>query len=524
MNTAEIAGFGTGNSGSEFPLYSPLLTISTVQESCDSDTSATDRIAMARRLELLASPIEAGGSGLSNEAIAKLYGKTDTWVRIWRAVLRLPEAWQQRLARGELSHTRAMFLLPLSSEALEAVDRDYVANPTAYKSRESFNRLVKDFASKFPREVIPMPKVKRHETRVLRETVPRVKAPSYLLHKPSGQARVRIDGKDHYLGAHGSEQSLRMYDELIAAYIRGKSVDGLRMTIDELSIRFLGYAEMRYRKNDEPTTYVEGIGKALKYLVRMYGTLRAADFSPLKLKAVRQEIANSCLRNTANAYCRIITAMFEWAAAEELLSESVFRSLTTLKPLRNGEGRSNAPVGPVSLDDVFAIEKHVPFSVWGMIRLQLATAARPGEVRIMRLIDIDRTQPVWLYRPSSHKTEHRGKERLIFIGPKGQEIINSYITADTAADTYLFHIRRRPILRKPYSCCGYAKAVRRACQAVGIPEWHPNQLRHTAATVIRSRFNLETAKLILGHSNVKTTEIYAERDLRIAYTAIEEVG
>jgi len=31
--------------------------------------------------------------------------------------------------------------------------------------------------------------------------------PSYLLHKPSGQIRVRIDGKDEYLGKYGLPES-----------------------------------------------------------------------------------------------------------------------------------------------------------------------------------------------------------------------------------------------------------------------------------------------------------------------------
>jgi hypothetical protein len=35
--------------------------------------------------------------------------------------------------------------------------------------------------------------------------------PSYLNHAPSGRARVRIDGKDHYLGPYGSEESKAEY-------------------------------------------------------------------------------------------------------------------------------------------------------------------------------------------------------------------------------------------------------------------------------------------------------------------------
>ncbi len=42
------------------------------------------------------------------------------------------------------------------------------------------------------------------------------KPPKYSLHTATGQAKVRIDGEDHYLGPYGSEESKKLYDELIA--------------------------------------------------------------------------------------------------------------------------------------------------------------------------------------------------------------------------------------------------------------------------------------------------------------------
>ncbi len=47
------------------------------------------------------------------------------------------------------------------------------------------------------------------------------KTPGYRLHKPSGQAYVRINGKFHYLGLHGSSESRDRYDELIADWLAG---------------------------------------------------------------------------------------------------------------------------------------------------------------------------------------------------------------------------------------------------------------------------------------------------------------
>ncbi len=45
------------------------------------------------------------------------------------------------------------------------------------------------------------------------------KLPKYALHKASGQARVTLGDRDHYLGKHGSPESLELYDRLVAEWL-----------------------------------------------------------------------------------------------------------------------------------------------------------------------------------------------------------------------------------------------------------------------------------------------------------------
>ena len=68
------------------------------------------------------------------------------------------------------------------------------------------------------------------------------------------------------------------------------------------------------------------------------------------------------------------------------------------------------------------------------------------------------------------------------------------------------------------------RAVALACRKNKIPHWHPNQLRHLAATLIRARHGIEAASTILGHSRLNTTEIYAERNLSLAERIAAEMG
>jgi integrase len=74
--------------------------------------------------------------------------------------------------------------------------------------------------------------------------------------------------------------------------------------------------------------------------------------------------------------------------------------------------------------------------VAGLVQFQRLTGCRPDEAMSIRRPDIDVTGSVWLYKPQQHKTKHKGKERVIALGPKAQELVKGFFT-DNAAD-YLF--------------------------------------------------------------------------------------
>jgi integrase len=71
---------------------------------------------------------------------------------------------------------------------------------------------------------------------------------------------------------------------------------------------------------------------------------------------------------------------------------------------------------------------------------------------------------------------------------------------------------------------GYRRAISRACALAGVPEWHPHQLRHTAATELRRAYGVEATRIVLGHASLDATEIYAEADVHRARQIAFEVG
>ena len=378
--------------------------------------------------------------------------------------------------------------------------------------------------------------------------------PHLSLHKRTGQARVRIDGKDFYCGLWGTREAHERGEELIREWILRRSPDRMSIAVGELALRFMKHAEAYYVKNGRPTSEVHTFRAALGFVCRRFKGERAAEFSPLKLKACRDDMIRAGLsRQTIIKYQARILAAWKWAVSEELVKAEVWQALRSVPGLR--AGRSAAPeappVLPVAEEIVNQTLPHMPRVVADMVRLQLRTGMRPAEVATLTPGDIDRSGPVWVYTVRDHKTAHRGKDRKVFIGPASQAILAPYL--DGEPDMPCFRVSPRPEA-SAYPTAAYRRAITRACElAFGMPKelrviptdaeaddkvrrqaeaakwraehcWAPNQLRHTFATLIRKNHGLEAAQVLLGHSEADTTQIYAERDAAKAEAVMLQVG
>lgn len=256
------------------------------------------------------------------------------------------------------------------------------------------------------------------------------KIPSYRLHKGSGQAVVTLSGKDIYLGVHGTEQSHVEYKRVIAEWLQHNKVapdesrTGLNpgseiLDINELILAYWQFAEEYYTSNGKVSGELNNMRDAARPLVELYGSTLAQDFRPVSLKAVRQQMIDAGLsRGTINARVNRIRRIFKWGVENDHVAPSVFHALKAVEPLRRG--RSGAKEGPgVKPVDEKVVEQTLacmPPMLQAMVRVHLHTGMRPGELVKMRRRDIDASGEVWLYRPESHKTQHHGHERTIYIG------------------------------------------------------------------------------------------------------------
>jgi integrase len=374
---------------------------------------------------------------------------------------------------------------------------------------------------------------------------------------------VIIDREHIYLGKFGTPESREKYDRLIAEWLASKRVPSSRpsqtpggntgVTINELLAAFWKDAEQRYVKNGKPTSEVCNYRVAMRPVCEMYGRESANSFGPLALVACRQKLVDAGIsRKRINQHLTRIRRVFKWAVAREIVPESVWRALCAVEGLRVGQAPEPEPVKPVAEEHVKLIEPFVTPQIWAMVQFQLWTGCRPGEASVIRTIDIKMDGAVWEYRPHTHKGEHHGKERVVYIGPHAQVVLKPWLKTNLHAYLFsprearaMYHAKRAAERKTPvppsqrkrkakanpkrrpgevYTVNAYDHAVRRACERAGVPPWSPNRLRHTAGTKIRAAYGIEAARVILGHSSAVTSEIYAEIDREKAREIMEKLG
>jgi integrase len=405
---------------------------------------------------------------------------------------------------------------------------------------------------------------------------PKNKVTAYRLHTPSGSARCWVAGKWVNFGRFNSPESRAEYAPVVAELAVAPDPAAslaVAVTVNELLLAFWRFAERHYRRVDGTCTNELPQFRPTFRLVReLYGHTPAAEFGPLALKAVRQKMIDAGWnRKLINQRVGRVRRAFKWAASEQLVPAAAYQALTTVAGLQEGRtaAKETGPVQPVGEENVLATLPHLQPAVAAMVRVQLLTGMRPGEVCQLRPCDLDTGGEVWLFRPAQYKTRHRGKVRVVAIGPKARAVLAAFTPRDPAeyyfsprrvveefhasrraarrTPLYPSHAARNAGVRKPapsrvpadkYTVTSYGRAVGRAVKRVNarrlraaggadsaaVPAWHPNQLRHAHATSVRRLFGLEAAQVSLGHERADVTQVYAEKNLALAARVAAEVG
>ncbi|MGC1276346.1 MAG: hypothetical protein WBC44_21800 [Planctomycetaceae bacterium] len=225
---------------------------------------------------------------------------------------------------------------------------------------------------------------------------PRKMIPAVSHHKATGQTRVRIGGKDFYCGPWGTPAAEEKARKVIAEYLTTAKVPettkvhskpDIGISVAELFLAYNQHCDRHYRKNGQPTSERNLIRDSLRVFRELYGSADASLVTPMMLEAARNEmIRKGWVRRSINLRIGRIRRAFRWGVSKGLVRPEVLHGLAALDGLQWGrsEATESTPVEPVEETTINATLPHLTPQIRDMVRLQLLSGCRPGEICLQR--------------------------------------------------------------------------------------------------------------------------------------------
>lgn len=400
-------------------------------------------------------------------------------------------------------------------------------------------------------------------------TTKKPRLPSMTRHA-SGQARVKLGGRTHYLGAWGSVEAHARYAELVRAFLaNGKRALAPLPTIPEATLTVAGLftlygdwinATGKYMKGGEPTTSRWHVDDVTRLFGEFAGKLPVARLTEALVLQWRDRLeANPRItRKGINRKVTNLLAILRWGRSRGYVPKATWADVSSIEPLQRGQCGSRPEHGrprrAPSFADIEKVAAAASRHVGAMLRLQALTGMRPGEACKLRFADIDRNGPVvdgvatWIYNVTDAKTAHHGHVTRYALPPAAQAILNEFPAMPSAfvfspAEAMAERRQQRRALRKSkvqpsqaqrdanalrdyaevWTSTTYRHAVEDACKRAGVEPFTPHEVRHAFATWAAAVLGVIAASVALNHRNLSTTQRYVHPDASLAFAAAAAV-
>lgn len=401
-----------------------------------------------------------------------------------------------------------------------------------------------------------------------------MRLPQPRLHKPSGQARIRVGGREIYLGKFGSDDAEQRYREVIAELaVEGRDETQVQrrsttavppslatpmpeplaappasITVGELCVAWLKDIQRTKGDGYREKSLWYGARVAARAL-RPVATMAAADFGPRAMLSIREKFASGHVvyrnakgnvmtdrprtRRYVNDTMGRIVQLFRWAAIRELVPgdrPAALREIPALKPGELATVSETPKRRPVPEDVLEATLANLPDDMRRLVQFLRLVGCRPAEAATLRLCDVDRSNgQVWRYMPDRHKNAWRGHSRVIAIGPRAQAVVLEALGGRREADLVFVPRRSRRSIPIRQTAGGFSVeairgAIQRAAAAAEVPRWTTYQLRHTRAHEVRLLYGPDAAKAVLGDKTAAMLDTYSEADFSLACQAAAATG
>jgi integrase len=217
----------------------------------------------------------------------------------------------------------------------------------------------------------------------------------------------------------------------------------------------------------------------------------------------------------ANRTYSLLTQMFEWAAAKDLIPASPMAGIE--RP--GGEERPRERV--LTADEIRTFWSRLDSANMApptklALRLLLLTAQRRGELTHAKWSHFDLEAALWTIPvellKSSHARRSTPEPHAVPLSPFAVEILRQ-IKSITGAGTFVLPAHVDTKKERPYSERVLSRAVRKNAKHFGIAHFTPHDLRRTAASFMTKlkvpRLHVEK---VLNHSTGDIAEVYDRHD------------
>ena len=204
-------------------------------------------------------------------------------------------------------------------------------------------------------------------------------------------------------------------------------------------------------------------------------------------------------KTTVDNVRRVISSFFSWLEAEDHIYKSPVRRIKkirasrTLKPVYSDESLEALRDSCVKLRDL------------AMVDMLSSTGVRVGELVQLNRRDIDFESRECVVRGKGDK------ERRVYFDARAKTHLLAYLGEREDDSPALFVSLHRPFKRLKIS--GVEARVRKLGNDAGVKHAHPHRFRRTLATkAIGKGMPIEQVQVLLGHSKIDTTLLYAMVD------------
>lgn len=215
----------------------------------------------------------------------------------------------------------------------------------------------------------------------------------------------------------------------------------------------------------------------------------------LSLYKEQRKISNRTLENMR----KTISAFFSWLHDEGIISQNPARAVKQIKY----DKIVRKPFTPVEREKIK--------SACCLIRdLALSEFLYASGLRVSEVVSLDRTNIDFITREAT-VIGKGGKERRFYLSEVCAEYLRQYLNSRADNNTALFVAAKAPYKRLTKE--GVEYIVKSLGQKAGVSNVHPHRFRRTLATdLVRKGVPIQDVAQILGHSDLRTTQVYVALD------------